>query len=75
LLKFVVIFELQSNICSATNGIVFTFLVNCVRVRIVDVDSDVCSGQSEKKYLCEQSVTKEQKFVRFVVPRYYVAGI
>jgi hypothetical protein len=44
-------------------------------VRIGDVARDVCSGQSEKKYLCEQLATKEQKFSGFIVPRYYEAGI
>ena len=44
-------------------------------MRIGDVARDVCSGQSEKKYLCEQSATEGQKFSRFVVPRYYEAGI
>ncbi len=31
--------------------------------------------KTEKEYLCEQSRTKEKKFGRNVVPRYYVAGI
>jgi hypothetical protein len=53
----------------------FTCLLNCIRVKIGDGARDVCSGQSEKKYLCEQSVTEGQKFSRFVVPRDHEAGI
>jgi hypothetical protein len=42
---------------------------------IVDVGWDVCRGQPEREYLWEQLRTKEKKFGRNVVPRYYVAGI